>query len=414
VKKLIAIFALLVFFFPALAVTYRGNYQVGYWHSNDYYNVELSGNGNAFVVATMNIESLSGKNITSLVLEIPNYNVQIYKLVQQGGYYYPCTLKPCPLGEPNYPIYYEPQFLNYTVENLAQSTVLKIDLAYPLMPTQQNTIYLVYSTPRIAKQTFQGYEFTFKTVQDPNALIRYVSASVTVPENMEIKGKPKFDINYRSADILGAVSSGSAKELVNSIASIRYPGPYYGYNQYSAQNLLPGESFTITGLYGSNVWLLYIQEILIGLAAIVIFLFIFYLFLMRRVRKMFKRKYEGVEIKKSRFSFGRAFIIGIVSGFLFVVSYFVLTYFSGMISAPSYGYQPTTQILFFLLNAGVLIITLFGLPYWIGRKNKSEGIVAGIIGIFTALVLLVIISILFPYQPPIIYAKGVLESFGSA
>jgi len=325
-KKLIAIFTILMLVAsPVLSSAQTNTKPYGtafYWHANDYYNVELGGNGNAFVVATMNIESLSDKNVTSLVLEIPNYNVQIYKLVQQGGYYYPCQIKPCPLGEPNYPIYYEPQFLNYTIENLAESTVLKSDLAYPLMPTQQNTIYLVYSTPRIAKQTFQGYEFTFKTVQDPKALIRYVSASVSVPQDMELKGKPKFDINYKSSDILAAISKGSAQELVNSVASIRAPyPPYYGGDQYSAQNLLPGESFTVKGLYGSNFWLLYIQEIVWGLVGIAVFLFVFYFFLIRRIRKVFQRRYEGGEVRrKINFSLGRALVVGVVSGFLFVVA----------------------------------------------------------------------------------------------
>ncbi|MFH0711268.1 MAG: DUF333 domain-containing protein [Candidatus Aenigmatarchaeota archaeon] len=390
----------------------KSTYGSGYWHSNDYYNVELSGNGNAFVVATMNLESLTDKNVSSIVLEIPNYNVQIYKLVQSGGYYYN-PLDRCG-GDyrcgPNYPIYYEPEFLNYTTETLASSTVLRIDLAHPLMPTQQNTIYLVYSTPKIAKETFQGFGFSFKTVQDPNALIRYVSASVSVPENMELKGKPKFDINYRSSDVFAAMSSGSAKQMVESI---RYPGPYYGGSQYSAQNLMPGESFTVSGLYGSNFWLLYVQEIVWGLVIIVAFLFVFYFFLMGRVRKVFERRFEGGEVRRrSGFSFGRALLTGMASGFIFVVAYFALTYFSGLIYSYNYYSGQPTVILFFLLNAGVLIVSLFGLPYWIGRRNRSEGIVAGIIGIFAALVLLIVISMIFPTQPPIIYfAENILGGF---
>jgi hypothetical protein len=272
------------------------------------------------------------------------------------------------------------------------------------MPTQQNTIYLVYSTPRIAKQTFQGYEFSFKTVQDPNAVVRYVSASVSVPQDMQLKGNPNFNVNYNPSEMQGVLSAGTAKEFVNSVASIRSPGPYYGGSQYSAQNLLPGESFTITGLYGSNFWLLYTQEIVWGIVVLIVVLFVFYFFLMRRIRKVFERRYEGEVRRKGGFSFSRALITGVISGFLFVVAYFVLTYFSGLFSSmPYYGYQSATQILFFLLNAAVLILSLFGLPFWIGRMNRSEGIVAGIISIFSALVLLVIISMIFPNPPPIIY-----------
>jgi hypothetical protein len=390
----------------------KSTYGAGYWHSNDYYNVELSGNGNAFVVATITLESLTDKNVSSIALEIPNYNVQIYKLVQNGGYYYN-PIDRCG-GDyrcgPSYPIYYDPEFLNYTVENLASSTVLNIDLAHSLMPTQQNTIYLVYSAPRISKETFQGFEFNFKTAQDPNALIRYVSASVSVPENMELKGKPKFDVNYRTSDVMAAISSGSASKMVESI---RYPGPYYGSGQYSAQNLMPGESFTISGLYGSNFWLLYIQEILWGLVVIIIILFAFYFFLMRRVRKIFEKRFEGGEARRrSEFSLGRALLTGMMSGFLFVVAYFVLTFLSAFIyQGPYLYYQPVTPILFLLLEAGVLILSLFGLPYWIGRRNRSEGIVAGIVSIITAFALLLVISMVFETEPPIMYVSNILNGF---
>jgi hypothetical protein len=209
---------------------------------------------------------------------------------------------------------------------------------------------------------------------------------------------------------MATMSKGSAQEFVQSVASIRYPGPYYG-GQYSAQNLLPGESFTIKGLYGENFFLLYFYEIIIGVLVLAIFLVLFYAFIYRRVRRMFARKTEGEEIRRRRgFSFGRALLTGAISGFIFVVAFFALTYLSSLIYTGYYWYNPSIQILFFLLDAVILILSLFGLPYYVGlRYSKSEGIVSGIISIITALVLLVIVSILFPSSPPIYYARTVLE-----
>jgi len=399
-KKLIPLFAFALLLLNVSTVFAQ---QQTYWHSNDYYSIELTGNGNAFVVATINIESLSEKGVSSLTLQVPYTKIQIYKLVQEGGYWYP----PC-IGTPCYyrdPVYYEPKFLDYTIETLADSTLVRFNLSRPVVNNSQTTIYLVFSTPRIAKQTFQGFEFNFKTIQDSKALTRYVSAGITVPENMELKGKPKFKVDYNPSE-LATMATSSAKEFVSSIRA-----PYYGYQQYSAQNLLPGESFTITGLYGENFFLLYFYEIIIGVLTLVIFLFLFYAFIYRKVKRMFARRIEGEEIRRKRgFSFGRAFLAGIFSGFIFVAMFFALTYLSSLIYTGYYWYNPPIQILFFLLEGIVLILSLFGLPYYIGsRYSKSEGFVAGIISLITAFVLLLIISALFPSSPPIIYARTMLE-----
>lgn len=369
-----------------------------YWHSNDYYNIELSGSGNAFVVANINLESLSEKEVSSLTLQIPYTKVQIYKLAQEGGYWYPPCRGVCPYYEPKY---YEPSFLNYTTETLADSTLIRMNLTYPIANNSQTNIYLIFSTPRIAKETFQGFEFKFRTVQDNNALTRYVGASITVPQNMELKGKPSFKIDYSPSE-LAASRVSSAKEFVSMI---RYP---YGGYQYSAQNLLPGESFTITGLYGENVFLLYLYEIIIGIAGLAIFLCLFYLFLYRKIRRMFIRRGEVEEVRRRpSFSFGRALVTGAFSGFIFVLTFFLLTYISSLISnGYYYWYQPTMQILFFLLDGIILLIALFGLPYYLySRYSRSEGIVSAVISIITALLLLVVVSMLFPSTPPIYFAE---------
>jgi len=398
-KKLIPIF---VFTFMLLGASPAFAQQQTYWHSNDYYSVELTGSGNAFVIATINLESLSEKEVSSMTLQIPYTKVQIYKLVQEGGYWYPpCIRGPCPYYEPKY---YEPAFLDYTTETLADSTLVRFNLTRPIVNNSQTTVYLVFSTPRIAKETFQGFEFNFKTIQDSKALTRYISAGITVPQNMELKGKPKFNIDYKPSE-LATMTAPTAKEFVSAIRT-----PYYGWQQYSAQNLLPGESFTITGLYGENFFLLYFYEIIIGALALVVFLVLFYAFIYRKVRRMFARRIEGEEIRKRRgFSFGRTFLVGVFSGFIFVFAFFALTYLSSLFQGGYYYYQPVLAILFFLLNAIILILSLFGLPYYLySRYSKSEGVVAGIISIITTLLLLVVISILFPSSPSIYFAKNMV------
>lgn len=312
-KKLV-VFVFLVSLMLCMSAPQVLAQQQTYWHSNDYYDVELSGTGNAFVVANINLESLSDKGVSSITLEIPYNKVQIYKLLQNGGCWYPpCMEGPCPVYESKC---YEPAFLKYTTETLADSTLVKINLTYPVTNNSQTSIYLVFSTPRIAKETFQGFEFSFKTIQDSNALIRYVGAGITVPENMQLKGKPSLKFDYRPSE-LATMTASSAKDF---IGMIRYP---YGGYQYSGQNLLPGESFTVSGLYGENFFLLYIGEILAGIFGLLIVVVIFFLFMYSRVKKMFARRPEERRLKSpASFSFGRALLVGIGSGFIFVIALF--------------------------------------------------------------------------------------------
>lgn len=403
-KKLIPFFAfaaLMLSFSPAFAQ------QQAYWHANDYYSVELTGAGNGFVVADIYLESLSQKGVSSITLQIPYTKVQIYKLAQGGGYWYPpCTGDVCPYyGQ----TYYDPSFLEYTTETLADSTLLRFNLTYPLVNNSQVNIYIVFSTPKIAKETFQGFDFSFKTIQDSNALTRYVGASVTVPENMELKGKPKFNIDYSPSEL--AMSTSSAKDFVGMIRSPSYYGGY----QYTAQNLLPGESFTVTGLYGENLFLLYFYEIAIGIVGLIFFLTVFYLFIYGRVRRMFARR-SGVEEIRRRpgFSFGRAFVTGIFSGFIFVFAFFTLTFLSSLLQGGYYYYQPILTILFFMLDAIILLISLFGLPYYLfSRYSRSEGITSGIISIVSALIFLVAISILLPSSQPIYFTEILNSAAGT-
>jgi len=395
---LFAFFALMLSFSPAFAQ------QQSYWHANDYYNVELTGAGNGFVVANIYLESLSQKEVSSITLQIPYTKVQIYKLAQGGGYWYPpCMGDVCAYyGQ----TYYDPSFLEYTTETLADSTLLRFNLTHPLVNNSQVNIYLVFSTPRIAKETFQGFDFSFKTIQDNNALTRYVGASVTVPQNMELKGKPKFNIDYSPSE-LATMSTSSAKDFVGMIRSPSYYGGY----QYTAQNLLPGESFTVTGLYGENFFLLYFYEIIVGIVGLIFFLTIFFLFIYGRVRRLFARR-SGVEEIRRRpgFSFSRVLVTGIFSGFIFVFAFFSLIFLSSLFQSGYYYYQPILTILFFLIDAIILILSMFGLPYYLySRYSRSEGIASGIISIVSALVFLVVVSILFPYSQPIYYA-GLVKS----
>lgn len=372
-----------------------------YWHSYDYYSIELSGSGNAFVVGTIQLEALTSQPVSTITLEIPYRGITIYKLLQNGRYYtIPCPVcieglcPPC-----NYNQQYQPSaFLNYTTQNLSDSTILTINLAYPVQNDTDTTLYLIFSTRTIAEKSLQGFSFNFKTVQDPNALIRSLSANVAVPQNMYLKGEPKFDIQYTPSQIAADAMKGSAETVASALRSY----PYYGRGQFTANNLQPGESFTISGLYSDNQILLYSQEIgvaILGLLALAIL--VKYVFA-DTLRRMFSRKEseERISRRTEEFSFGRPILVGFISSLIFIAVYYLLNIVFG---SGYYYNSPISTITLLVLNGVFVILAIFGLPYFLFSKyNKTEGILAGVISLVLSFLLL--IFLLPEYSPPILYS----------
>ncbi len=384
-----------------------------YWHSNDYYDIELNGIGNAFVVGSVSLEALTQQPVNTITLEIPYTGVTVYKLLQNGGYYYPpCFNIPCQNG-PCMPCnqQYQPSaFLNYSTQTLSDSTILTINLAYPVQNDTATNLYLIFSTRSVAQKTFQGYQFDFKTVEDPNALIRSLSADVVVPQNMYLKGKPSFDIQYKPSELAAqALKSTNAESFVQA-----YPIRYGG-GQFTANNLQPGESFTISGLYGDNLVLLYAQEIGLAAVGVIVLAILVKYYLGDKMRGMFAKREseERIGIRRtSEFSFARAILAGFISSLIFIAVYYLLN----IIFQNGYYYNSAISgITLLVINAVFVILSIFGLPYYLySQYSRSEGIVAAIISLVLSFLLL--IFLLPQYAPPIIYnaLAGAAKSFAGA
>lgn len=396
--KLGLIFATILLFSSSFVSAMPSNL---YWHTNDYYSIELSGSGNAFVVGSIQLEALSPQPVGTINLEIPYTGVTFYKIVQNGGYYRPpCFNIPCQNGPcmPCETKYLPSAFLNYTTQTLSDSTVVSITLAYPLQNDTSTNIELIFSTKNVADKNWQGFQFNFKTVEDPNALIRSLSADVVVPQNMYLKGKPSLDIQYKPSELASqALASNNAETFVSAMP-IRYGG-----GQFTANNLQPGESFTITGLYGDNLILLYAQEIGLAVVGFIVLIIIIKYYLGNKVRGVFEKKPSEERMsprRGSEFSFARALLAGFISSLIFIAVYYLLNvifqngYYSGGV---------VSGITILVINAIFVILSIFGFPYYLYfQYSKSEGIVAAIISLILSFLLL--IFLLPQYSPPIIYA----------
>jgi hypothetical protein len=361
-----------------------------YWHSSDYYSIQLSGAGDAFVSADINLQSLSASGANMITLSIPYRNVSVYQLISMNGSPYYGTA---------YPQYYggSAQFVNYSTSTTNNSTTINIHLNKQPANASTTALYLFFSVKGIAKKTIQGYAFSFETIIDDNALIRESYASVEVPQNMYLKGEQSFNISYKAGSAQGAIAGATSASGVATLIPAIFYNPY----QYQASNLLPGEYFTISGLYGSNRILLYLPEILaVALIAITIILLLIFV-LIPKMKSLFSKGKK----RSSHASLGRPVLVGAVSGFLFLIAYYVM---QSLYSLLSYGYYYNSPLylLFGLLSIAVDGAALFGLPFYLyinARFGKKEAIVAGITGIVAAILYLIIIAYLFaPVVMPVI------------
>jgi len=373
--------------------------KASYWHSSDGYVIELNSVGDAFVGEQISLESLSMYGTNSILLEIPYAEVTVYKLVEMVNtdYYCPpgtyCTttdVYPYPGASS--------QFVNYTTSTTGSSTLINIYLNQPLTNSSVKTLYLFFSARNVAEKTFQGYEFSFKTVIDRKTLIREAYANVEVPQDMYIKGKAStYSYSYSMGEALSATTAVDVASAARSL--FRYPGQY----QYQTSNLLPGEYFLVGGLYGSSTILLYLPEILAVILLVVAVALLLKFLLLPKLNGL--RSILVVnKNKKSSFSFLRVLLVSAASGFLFLVAFFLMLIVYGAISYGYYYSSSPLPLLFVLLGVVICGIALFGLPYYLyANFSKKEGFAAGVLSIVAAIVFLILLIYFFYLFQPVVY-----------
>jgi len=339
-----------------------------YWHASDYYTVELDGEGDAFVMATMAFESVANSTIGDLVLEIPGRNVKIFRVAEAPYYHY---------GSYNYGAYNFPEFEQ---EVLSDSVKIAVHLDKSLEPGMQRTITIIYKTADVARQNTEGFEFKFKTVKDPNSIVRYAGVDIVVPEDMIIKGKPKAGVDYKPSFV--------ASMPEEKMSSYIMPYPYYRNAQFNARNLDPGESFIVKGVYGSSIFLLYWQEIASGMAAFALLALAFNrLGLIFRIRRLFQNYRKG--------ALARITLAGFVSGAAFVISYHMSSMFWGMANNLPYDIRTPVALLVIAFGFVSMSGSLLGPAY--SMKNNFgwvEAIAAFAAGILFSIILLVSFALL--------------------
>lgn len=403
--------ALTAFMLVAMLIAFASgaSAQELYWHTQDGYSVELDGEGDAFVLATMTFEGIqAGTNLSEVSLEIPGRNIRIYKVLQSPYYRYGGY----PMEEKAYS---GTEFLEYELTPLSASTQMIVHLKTPIKPNTQTSISIIYQTQEIATPAFQGLEFRFETIKDSSATIRNAGANVYVPQEMVLKGKPEMETQYLPSALAGYSETMAAPDLSRQIYPY-YPRSY----QYNVKNLDPSESFIVSGLYGESSFMLYFWEYAGTVIVIIVILIAAkYLGLVTRIRQLFAAK-PGKAAPKARhvvekkpqpaqaspaqrpqfaFSMERPLIMGMVTAFLYMVASFLTQIIYSALESGGYTYYNNAffipwMILMFLIMFALPILALFGPAVYISKKyGWKEGLLTFIFGLVFTLVLM--FSILF-------------------
>lgn len=250
--NLVVLATLAVLMVPTGAALTSAHQTTDYWHTNDYYSVEMDGEGEAFVVARMKLQGVSEGTQSDITLEIPSRSATVYKVAQESGRYTSNAY-----------------FLDYSLERLGDSTRIKISLEEPIKADETTEILLVYKQQGVAEKSLGTWNFRFESVKDNSALVRKAGVEISAPDRMHMQGTGDSDVDYKPSLTVQQAMEGSmaANEMFRRAPRRHNP-------DHTVRNLDPGESMTVTGGYSESWVLLHLDSLIGGAVILLLFLLI--------------------------------------------------------------------------------------------------------------------------------------------
>ena len=266
-KKILGIIFVLLLL-PIVSATSLYPESYGYYGQNQYYYTVFDGEGEAAVLARIELQNTN--NLTDFSFQIPGQDIDIINIVQE---YYEYTQE-CSNWEEvscsssngietcnkectdyiRYPIY-PPSYaqVTYTVGESDDMTNIQFDI-----PKQdQDSIYLLiyYKTTSYVTESGGVYEYNFQTIQDEYDT-NYVRVSLDVAEDLYLEGVSSA-IDYQK-EVFATSESADFSRVASSISYIDT-----GYTE-TASSLDPNESFTVEGKYAKSWWNIHWWEVVLG------------------------------------------------------------------------------------------------------------------------------------------------------
>ena len=275
-KRLLLILMLVLM---PLATAYYWDSSLGYYGQNQYYYVVFDGEGEAAVVARLEIQNTD--NLNSLEFTIPGENVNVINIVQEYYEYEKSCIDweelacdsedVCSQVCSEYSEYkvYPPKYaqVDYDTsygcsgeedDDCSQSDSLKVSLEIPEQDQEDIYILIYYKSTDYVKENMGLYKYNFETITNEYDT-NYVRVSLDVAEDMYMRGLSSA-IDYRTE------MSSKVADVAMIGANLAYVDT--GYTE-EASALDPYESFNVKGKYAENWfrmnwWIVLIGAILVA------------------------------------------------------------------------------------------------------------------------------------------------------
>lgn len=156
-----------------------------------------------------------------------------------------------------------PSYLKLTPTVSADGSYV-LPLSSPVAPNTTATVSFAFTSKEYTKESFGLYTYDFIT---PTVDDTISSVKVTVQTDSDVAlSSPEKNINYGgSMDSVLSESDASVSGLSASSLDTITKRQSGNATSASTSNLLPGESFTVSGAYSEHAWRLYLGRIITGI-----------------------------------------------------------------------------------------------------------------------------------------------------
>lgn len=268
----------------ALSISYP--YENPSFVSSQYYSVVFDGEGEAAVLAKINIVNTKQENLEKISIEIPGESVRLINTVQQ----YAENTKYCSYWDKkctdmknsqclkyeevcghwaysyNQPVFYT---LEPEIQRLSRSSTVNIQFKKALASQETATIIIYYKATGYVKNSMGVFDFDFETAKVSYDMSN-VRVAVNVGSDLYLKGGeskvsylPSFGLMEKSATALSSQAITSS-EMTSLSRNLEYQQGFVK----TSSGLDPFESFHVTGKYSASKFLLYAGAIILWIVII--------------------------------------------------------------------------------------------------------------------------------------------------
>lgn len=378
--------------------------------TNQYYSVTFDGEGDAYVIAKLQLYNADKEDLSTLALEIPGASAQVHGVFQyvsaqtvrqcveyqqtcqeygQGqtctrydyngncvNYEQPCLKysQTCSRYGSSYSQASSYERINVDPQRLADSVVVPILLDTAISQQGSSDIYVVYKSTDYADAGAVTH-FDFETIKT-SLMTKTVRVGVNVQEGLILDGvssSVNYKVDYQPAQLLSAASGSNVESISPYLGRVGYYGQYTKTSSY----LDPHESFTVEGKYAESWFALNWGKLLLWIIAGVVIIGL----IVVGIKKLIKYSNEHVsesdkkKAKNEKHKFAIPFFTGLITDIcvilLGVFAWLLIVIFDNFLR---YSAQDIFNILVILFTILLSLAIMIGVPIFTGsRYGVSTG-----------------------------------------